>query len=71
MECTNEMHSHGGGFVRVSENPCRDSSGGIYYAPFRANGKEISRSLLTTDRTIAKRFFSPRNAKITMLWTSS
>jgi integrase len=55
MERMNEMHSRGGEFVRVAENLYRYSSSGVYYARFRANSKEISRSLRTTDRAIAKR----------------
>jgi integrase len=51
----NQTHSRNGDFVRVAENLYRYSSSGIYYARFRANGKEISRSLRTADRAIAKR----------------
>src|SRR6185369_11847244 len=42
-------------FARVAENLYRYSASGVYYARFRSDGKEISRSLKTTDRTLAKR----------------
>jgi len=51
----NETHSRSGEFARVAENLYRYSSSGIYYARFRSNGKEISKSLRTTDRGLAKR----------------
>jgi hypothetical protein len=51
----NEAHTRSGEFARVAENLYRYSSSGVYYARFRGNGKEISRSLRTTDRTLAKR----------------
>ena len=57
IERMNQTHSHSrtGEFARVSENLYRYSSSGVYYARYRAHGKEISRSLRTTDRTLAKR----------------
>ncbi len=51
----NETHTRNGEFCRVAENLYRYSSSGIYYARFRTNGKEISRSLRTADRALAKR----------------
>jgi hypothetical protein len=48
-------HSRSGEFRKVGENLYRYSSSGIYYARFRQHGKEISRSLLTADRELAKR----------------
>ena len=50
-----ETHSRGGEFRRVGENLYRYSSSGVYYARFRLQGKEIRRSLKTTDRELAKR----------------
>jgi integrase len=52
MSTTHHRH---GEFCRVAENLYRYSSSGVYYARFRASGKEISRSLHTTDRALAKR----------------
>lgn len=43
----NDTHTRSGEFARVAENLYRYSSSGIYYAQFRANGKEVSRSLRT------------------------
>jgi len=48
-------HTRGGEFRKVGENLYRYSSSGVYYARFRSQGKEISRSLKTTDREMAKR----------------
>src|ERR1035441_6401086 len=72
----NEMHSRNGEFARVAENLYRYSSSGVYYARYRANGKEISRSLKTVDRALAKRRLAvemenasridPKNAKMTL-----
>ena len=45
----------GGEFHRVADNLFRYSSSGVYYARFQSNGKDISRSLRTTDRSLAKR----------------
>jgi hypothetical protein len=49
------MHSRSGEFCRVAENLYRYSSSGVYYARFRANGKEVQKSLRTVDRSLAKR----------------
>ena len=51
----NKSHPRNGEFHRVSDNLFRYSSSGVYYARFQSNGKDISRSLRTTDRTLAKR----------------
>lgn len=48
-------HSRSGEFCKVAENLYRYSSNGIYYARFRQSGKEIQKSLKTSDREIAKR----------------
>jgi integrase len=50
-----DTHSRLGEIRRVGENLYRYSSGGVYYARFRQRGKEIRRSLRTTDRESAKR----------------
>ena len=50
-----DTHSRRGEFCHVAENLYRYSSSGIYYARYPANGKEVSRSLRTADRTLAKR----------------
>mgnify|MGYP000969161392 CR=1 FL=1 len=55
MGCMSETHTRHGEFCRVAENLYRYSSSGVYFGRFRANGKEISRSLRTTDRALAKR----------------
>ncbi len=44
-----------GGFEKVGECLYRYSSTGGYYARVKSSGKEIRRSLLTTDRDLAKR----------------
>jgi integrase len=48
---TNEV----GTFQKVGECLYRYSSSGVYYARIKVRGKEIRRSLETTDRTFAKR----------------
>jgi integrase len=45
----------GATFQKVGECLYRYSSNGVYYARIKASGKEIRRSLETTDREIAKR----------------
>src|SRR6266513_1381361 len=42
-------------FQKVGECLYRYSSNGVYYARFESSGKEIRRSLRTTDRTSAQR----------------
>jgi hypothetical protein len=44
-----------GGFEKVGECLYRYSSTGGYYARIKSAGKEIRRSLVTTDRDLAKR----------------
>jgi integrase len=44
-----------GAFQKVGECLYRYSSNGVYYARIKASGKEIRRSLRTTDRDLAKR----------------
>ena len=44
-----------GSFEKVGECLYRYSSTGKYYARIRSAGKEIRRSLVTTDRDLAKR----------------
>jgi len=50
-----KSHSRNGEFRRVADNLFRYSSSGVYYARFQSNGKDICRSLRTTDRELAKR----------------
>src|SRR5437667_4639768 len=47
-----------GAFQKVGECLYRYSSNGVYYARIRTSGKEIKRSLETTDRAIAKRMLA-------------
>jgi len=49
------LQSNIGVFQKVGECLYRYSSGGVYYARIRVDGKEIKRSLETTDRAIAQR----------------
>jgi len=42
-------------FQKVGECLYRYSSNGVYYARIKTGGKEIRRSLETTDRDLAKR----------------
>jgi hypothetical protein len=44
-----------GSFQKVGECLYRYSSNGVYYARFESSGKEIRRSLRTTDRASAQR----------------
>src|SRR5881392_4456128 len=44
-----------GAFQKVGECLYRYSSNGVYYARIKSGGKEIRRSLETTDRELAKR----------------
>src|SRR5438477_9501370 len=48
-------HSKIGEFEKVGECLYRYSSNGVYYGRIRVDGKEIKRSLETTDRLLAKR----------------
>jgi hypothetical protein len=49
-----EPQSSKGAFEKVGECLYRYSNG-VYYARIRVEGKEIKRSLKTTDRTLARR----------------
>src|SRR5215469_8026420 len=49
------LHSKIGVFEKVGECLYRYSSNGVYYGRIRVDGKEIKRSLETTDRELAKR----------------
>src|SRR5215831_1378775 len=63
-------------FQKVAECLYRYSSNGVYYARFESGGKEIRRSLRTTDRALAQRALSwlkqereqvdPAQAKLTL-----
>jgi hypothetical protein len=44
-----------GSFQKVGDCLHRYSSNGVYYARIRVEGKEIKRSLETTDRPLARR----------------
>jgi integrase len=50
-----QMRTHENTFQKVGECLYRYSSNGVYYARFESGGKEIRRSLRTTDRTSAQR----------------
>jgi integrase len=52
MEATQPKH---GVLQKVGESLYRYSSNGVYYARIKIDGKEIKRSLGTTDRTLARR----------------
>jgi integrase len=52
---TERKHGQNGVFQRVGESLYRYSSNGVYYARIKVDGKEIKRSLGTTDRTLARR----------------
>jgi integrase len=49
------MHQNKSAFQKVGECLYRYSSNGVYYARFESGGKEIRRSLRTTDRASAQR----------------
>ena len=55
--------SASGEFQKVGECLYRYSSNGVYYARFKADGKEIRCSLETTDRTQARRNLAARKEK--------
>ena len=48
-------HQNKNAFQKVGECLYRYSSNGVYYARFESGGKEIRRSLRTTDRASAQR----------------
>jgi integrase len=53
--CQHGKHKRNGVFQKVGECLYRYSSNGVYYARIKIDGKEIRRSLETTDRDLAKR----------------
>jgi integrase len=53
-----ETSQNGGQLHKVGECLYRYSSNGVYYARIKTEGKEIKRSLGTTDRTLARRKLS-------------
>jgi integrase len=60
------MRTHGKqlrAFQKVGECLYRYSSNGVYYARFKTHGKEILRSLRTTDPAIARRNLAQRKAE--------
>src|SRR6266496_1858118 len=50
-----QMRTRQSAFQKVAECLYRYSSNGVYYARFESGGKEIRRSLRTTDRASAQR----------------
>src|SRR5215467_11990126 len=50
-----EVPRESGEFRKVAECLYRYSSNGVYYARFKSDGKEIRRSLKTTDKDLARR----------------
>jgi integrase len=52
-----------GVFRKIGECLYRYSSNGVYYARFKADGKEIRRSLETTDRDLARRKLAEEKEK--------
>jgi integrase len=59
----NKPPTHGGEFRKVGECLYRYSSNGVYYARFKTDGKEIRRSLETTDRAEARRKLAAEKEK--------
>jgi site-specific recombinase XerD len=55
MTTTTQKHGQNGVFQKVGESLYRYSSNRVYYARFKVGGKEIKRSLGTTDPTLARR----------------
>ncbi len=53
-----------GRFEQVGERPYGYSSNGIYYARLEEAGKELRRSLRTTDRPLAKRRLAGSQAEL-------
>ena len=49
---------HRGAYAKVGECLYRYSATGVYYAWFKRRGKQIRKSLATTDRTLAKRLLA-------------
>jgi integrase len=55
MTTTMQKHGQNGVFQKVGESLYRYSSNRVYYARIKVGGKEIKRSLETTDPTLARR----------------
>jgi integrase len=55
MTTTPRKHGQNGVLQKVGESLYRYSSNRVYYARIKVGGKEIKRSLRTTDRTLARR----------------
>src|SRR6266446_3282970 len=55
LDCMGTLQSRIGAFQKVGECLYRYSSNGVYYGRIRVDGKEIKRSLETTDPAIARR----------------
>ena len=55
MDRMGKLQGNTGMFEKVGECLYRYSSNGVYYGRIRVDGKEIKRSLETTDRALAKR----------------
>lgn len=55
MKQRTESTSDGKEYVRASENLYRNTASGLYYALVKRSGKQIRRSLKTTDFALAKR----------------
>ena len=58
-----------GPFRKVGENLYRLKTTGTYYALFKRGGKQIRKSLKTTDRKLAKRRLSTQREKVSRLNT--
>ena len=58
-----------GPFHRIGENLYRLKSTGTYYALFKRGGKQIRKSLKTTDKDLAKRRLSTQREKVSRLNT--
>src|SRR5437667_10864660 len=54
MTTTVQKHGQNGVFQKVGESLYRYSSNRFYYARIKVSGKEIKRSLRTTDPTLAR-----------------
>jgi hypothetical protein len=67
----NESHPQNGEFRRVADNLFGYSSSGVYYARFQSNGKDICRSLRTSDREVAKRRLAQWKSARHQTWVES
>lgn len=54
-------------FRKVAQNLYRLDSSGVYYALFKRSGKQIRKSLKTTDHALAKRRLNELAAKVSRL----